>query len=870
MSINPFRRAQHRRITLRSRAGKVALGGAALVALGIGSAMAGLNETGNLNLVVSSTSGFADGYTLDGGVNSAYVAYYGSASPQATAVYGGSSGTGIFSPFLRLAGSGTEQGYNTNGTVQYDTKTGSWTKAMKISDIPRVTQGGKSYFELYSDVNESNSTPNLDLTNLEVYFTGNPNLTGYPFTADPNPTPASMTGAKKEYGFSGNINFRDVNQGSGRFDMRYLVPVAGTDSVANCDYGNAACNSYFILYSKYTGSDGGFEEWKVRSYPHLTITNTPSASYTRTYLWDISKSANPTTIDLFNGQSGPTTPAGSTQWTVGVTKTGYADSAIDAHGTIVVTNTSTLDATVNSVMDAFSVDTSAVTVNCGAVTFPYTLKAGASLTCTYDKALATATDQINTASAILANGAGGTQTQYDDPEPVTFTQNPVNGSIDVTDTNGQSWSGLTGDTTEQYGQDFSCATSPTDAGSHLNTATITQTGKQAHATVTVNCYGLTVANTVNTGYSRTHTWTITKTRVPNSGESAGSLTLAAGEKYLANYQVVIGQTPTDSNFKVTGTVTVTNPAPMVATGVDVADTVGTTAATVDCGTHATTNLHTVNVPAATDATHPGSVTCSYSLSTSSKISATSTGSATFVGVTYSTPSPQNTVTWGSPSPDTDACVTVTDDSGTPAITTDDQTLGTHICAGTTFNYQNWIGPYPSCTTAKFTNTAALVTDDTKTTLTSPFTVNITVPCDTGCTLTQGYWKTHNASFHGGAPVDPTWQQIVPSAEQSPFYLSGTTYFGAMNIAPAGNPYWQLARQYIAAVLNGYNGASQSPVTATLGDALSLFQTYTPTQVANGSKALKAEFTSDASALDNYNQGLAGIPHCGQDKTSAAG
>src|SRR5690242_2645183 len=37
------------------------------------------------------------------------------------------SGTGNIQPFVRVQNNGTEQGYNTSGTIQFDTKTGTWT-----------------------------------------------------------------------------------------------------------------------------------------------------------------------------------------------------------------------------------------------------------------------------------------------------------------------------------------------------------------------------------------------------------------------------------------------------------------------------------------------------------------------------------------------------------------------------------------------------------------------------------------------------------------------------------------------------------------------------------------------------------------------
>jgi uncharacterized repeat protein (TIGR01451 family) len=70
-----------------------------------------------------------------------------------------------------------------------------------------------------------------------------------------------------------------VNQGSGRGDLRYLVPTAGHTWTSD---------TWFVLYSQWgttsgtagnfgTGgyaSDGGFEEWKVRKAPNLSILKT--------------------------------------------------------------------------------------------------------------------------------------------------------------------------------------------------------------------------------------------------------------------------------------------------------------------------------------------------------------------------------------------------------------------------------------------------------------------------------------------------------------------------------------------------------------------------------------------------------------------
>lgn len=185
----------------------------------------------------------------------------------------GSSGTGTFSPFVRLQGSTSEAGYNTDGTLEFDTKAGTWTSTILVSEIPiRTEDGCIDCWELWVDINESNSTSTVSLNEMEIWFTTNANLTGYD-------VPWTIAQAQKQYDFSGEILINDVNQGSGRGDLRYMVPQTGITIPTNCNYGNTACTTYFLLYSEWgttTGfeSDGGFEEWKVKIYPIPNTTAT--------------------------------------------------------------------------------------------------------------------------------------------------------------------------------------------------------------------------------------------------------------------------------------------------------------------------------------------------------------------------------------------------------------------------------------------------------------------------------------------------------------------------------------------------------------------------------------------------------------------
>jgi hypothetical protein len=79
---------------------------------------------------------------------------------------------------------------------------------------------------------------------------------------------------------TGQVLINDVNQGSGRGDLRYRIPLSILSSPvpADCGYLDPACSTYFVLYNKWGAgagttyaSDGGFEEWKVKIYPTLRI-----------------------------------------------------------------------------------------------------------------------------------------------------------------------------------------------------------------------------------------------------------------------------------------------------------------------------------------------------------------------------------------------------------------------------------------------------------------------------------------------------------------------------------------------------------------------------------------------------------------------
>jgi uncharacterized repeat protein (TIGR01451 family) len=234
-----------------------------------------VTDSGPCDVTVASNTTSAD-CTLTSG---AVVSYIGSSDTARQA-----SGTGLFDPFVRLQASPTEQGFNTDAPVTLDAKTGKWTHAIKVSAIPVVDCDGSgggtaTCWELFVDINDSNTNKRISLNDVQIFFTDSNLLSGY--TPGPPPTFSSPAGnvTTEEYSFHGDILINDVNQGSGRGDLRYLVPTFGHtwDS-----------STWFVLYSRWgvttgtpgnfgTGtyvSDGGFEEWKVRKAPAISIVKT--------------------------------------------------------------------------------------------------------------------------------------------------------------------------------------------------------------------------------------------------------------------------------------------------------------------------------------------------------------------------------------------------------------------------------------------------------------------------------------------------------------------------------------------------------------------------------------------------------------------
>ena len=201
------------------------------------------------------------------------------------------AGTGTFNTFEQIQHNGFEQGYNTDGTRQFDTRSSAvFNHSLLLSQIPTVvgdgsngTQDGVVYREFLLDINEPNGSTNpyLSLDALQIWQEEAGNLTGFtPGAGFAGPHTNNLV-----YNLdAGGDNWIGLNaalsSGSGHADLAVLVP----DSL----FINDGTDRFVYLYSAFgaqAGWDAGgaFEEWGT------TTANGPNVA---TNAMSISKSAS--------------------------------------------------------------------------------------------------------------------------------------------------------------------------------------------------------------------------------------------------------------------------------------------------------------------------------------------------------------------------------------------------------------------------------------------------------------------------------------------------------------------------------------------------------------------------------------------------
>jgi hypothetical protein len=365
-------------------------------------------------------------------------------------------------------------------------------------------------------------------------------------------------------------------------------------------------------------------------------------------------------------------------------------------------------------------------------------------------------------------------------------------------------------------------------------------------------YELRTFKSASTSFKRTYGWAIEK------AAEKSSLTLAAGETYEMPFTVDVGVAgQTDSDFTASGQILIGNPSPLPAEITSVEDTFlpNGQSVPVDCGVSFPHILPSGTV-----------LTCTYRQSLDQPLNGTGrlTVKTNPTGVVKGHVNIA-TVNFANAAIDSiDECVDVTDDKygALGSVCANDGTME--------FSYVMDVGPYSACGTHTFTNTATFTGRDSGATGSDSADVTSEVACPTepGCTLTQGYWKTH--SSYGPAPYDDAWAAL-PNGANTTFFASGASYYSVLR-SNSSNAYYKLAQQYIAAELNGLNGAETDAVAVALAEAQSIFSTYTPAQINNLPRKSPVRDRLDAltDKLEDYNEGKIGPGHCHESKECGPG
>ncbi len=170
-----------------------------------------------------------------------------------------STGSGVINSFLRVQGSPSERGYNTDGALEFESKPGAFTRSLMLDEVPRVIIDGQSHREFFLDINESKKQELVSLEELEIYLGSTGDLTGYPnFGGD------AYKAFDLDEGVDGDVSLQlsyALNSGSGSGDYVFYIP----------DSALTGPNKYVYLYSHFGradrgdpyASDAGFEEWSV-------------------------------------------------------------------------------------------------------------------------------------------------------------------------------------------------------------------------------------------------------------------------------------------------------------------------------------------------------------------------------------------------------------------------------------------------------------------------------------------------------------------------------------------------------------------------------------------------------------------------------
>jgi len=391
-------------------------------------------------------------------------------------------------------------------------------------------------------------------------------------------------------------------------------------------------------------------------------------------------------------------------------------------------------------------------------------------------------------------------------------------------------------------------TRPDADGYDLNAVEALHAGYEGECTAP-----LEISKTVATSFDRDWDWSI------NKSADRSEINLMPDQIYYMGYEVEVDADYADANWSVYGQIDIHNPNEVPAVIETISDALDTgeeidVESGIDCGL---------------DFALPYELAAGETLVCTYQFTGLADGTATLNTATVTTSEEEGIEGGSAVAPvdfseaiinETDECVDVNDSMA--------GNLGV-VCAvdaPKTYDYVLEFSNDPqadvvlNCGESTYENIASYLSEDGESGEASA-SVAVNLACEYGCTLTQGYWKTHS-EYGPAAKSDDTWN-VLYDGPDTEFFLSGQSYYDVLWNAPkGGNSYYILAHQYIAAELNMLNGASvPEDVASAFADATGLFEGNTPGDVAGLKGKEKQPWTSLAGILEDYNEGTIGPGHC---------
>lgn len=364
-----------------------------------------------------------------------------------------------------------------------------------------------------------------------------------------------------------------------------------------------------------------------------SISKTAAGTYDEHHSWTVTKTVTPLSQAAFIGETV------YFDWTITVFED-VTDENFDVAGTITVGNPNPEDALVVPLVDSVNGNTALITGCTGeGVTFvggTLTVPASGTAVCNYAANDLSYSDvdqapTLNTAKITL-NGI-----EFPATDPIEWTKANVFNANATLDDDQYPYSGqaVYDGWTDTYQRSYTCSTNAGDYsnGQDLNnqvsnTAEVYSGGAlqdSDSATTEIDCYAPTVSKTADGTYTRTYKWKIEKT-ADQPGEGEDAIVLSVGQVLDVNFEVTIDLDGyEDTDHKVTGQITITNPHPSKSITVGLSDTLSDgTLVTLDCNSSVTVD--------------PGTKVCNYEAYPSA------TGASNTAAITYGLYSDSDTVT----------------------------------------------------------------------------------------------------------------------------------------------------------------------------------------------------------------------------------